>query len=102
MAIQQTPGGVIFTGAADTRLFSMLAQKHALKLEILGMTRRGRSVYSIVKEQYKLTGNKAAVLAKLEALIELAGEARICSKKHENWHCVLKAGHEGDCCPFAG
>ena len=38
----------------------------ALKLEVLGMTRRGRSVYSIVKDEFGLRGNKKRVLEQLQ------------------------------------
>lgn len=53
-----------------TRFVSMLAQRGALHLEVLGMARSGRSVYAIVKQQYKLKGNKQRVLQQLEDLIE--------------------------------
>ena len=54
----------------------MATLKSALKLEIAGLRRRGRSVYSIVKEEFGLRGNKRAVLADFEKLIE--------QKKDEN------------------
>ncbi len=66
-------GGFVATGDS-VRLVQMVAQKYALKLEVLGMRRHGRSIYSIVKQQYGLTGNKKTVLAKLEALIEEAAQ----------------------------
>lgn len=46
----------------------MLTLKAALKLECLGMTRRGRSVYSIVKEEFSLRGSKASVLAQFTTM----------------------------------
>ena len=51
-------------------LFRLIALKGALKMECLGMTRRGRSVYSIVKEEYGFKGNKKSVLKQLEQKIE--------------------------------
>ena len=57
-------------------LFRLAALKSALKLEIAGMKRRGRSVYAIIKEEFGLTGNKKTVLADFEKLIE--------QKKDEN------------------
>ena len=48
----------------------MATLKSALKLEIAGLRRRGRSVYSIVKEEFGLRGNKRTVLADFEKLIE--------------------------------
>ena len=48
----------------------MATLKSALKLEIAGLKRRGRSVYSIIKEEFGLTGNKRTVLADFTKLIE--------------------------------
>ena len=42
----------------------------ALKLEIRGMKRRGRSVYSIIKHEYGFTGSKQTVYNKLESFID--------------------------------
>ena len=50
--------------------FRLVALKGALKLETLGMKRRGRSAYSIVKEEFGFKGNKKKVLSQLEELIE--------------------------------
>ena len=46
--------------------FRMRSLRGALKLEILGMKRKGRSVYSIVKEEFGFKGNKQKVLEQLE------------------------------------
>ena len=51
-------------------MFRFLSLRSALKLECLGMKRRGRSVYSIVKAEYGLKGNKKSVLKQLEQIIE--------------------------------
>ena len=51
-------------------LFRLLSLRSALKLECLGMSRRGQSVYSIVKAEYGLKGNKKSVLKQLEQIIE--------------------------------
>jgi hypothetical protein len=48
----------------------MRALKGALKLEIEGMKRRGRSVYSLIKEEFGFKGNKQKVLRQLELRIE--------------------------------
>ena len=50
--------------------FRLAALKGALKLETVGMKRRGRSAYSIVKEEFGFKGNKKKVLSQLEELIE--------------------------------
>ena len=40
----------------------------ALKLEVAGMKRRGRSAYAIVKDEFGLRGNKRRVLEQLQEL----------------------------------
>ena len=50
----------------------LIAFRGALKLETLGMTRRGQSAYSIVKSELGLKGNKKSVLTQLEQIIEEA------------------------------
>ena len=47
--------------------FRLRALRGALKLEILGMKRRGRSAYSLAKEEFGFNGNKQKVLEQLEA-----------------------------------
>jgi len=41
-----------------------------LNLEIKGMTRRGRSAYSLVKEQYNFKGSKKKVYQQFKELLE--------------------------------
>ena len=41
----------------------------ALKLECLGMKRKGPSVYSIVKREFNLKGNKQSVYNQLESIL---------------------------------
>ncbi len=55
-------------------LYRMKVLAKALELETLGMKKRGRSAYSIVKEEYGLKGNKMTVLEKLNALYEAEKE----------------------------
>jgi len=45
----------------NIKFAQMLARRGALHLEILGLKRRGRSVYSIIKEEHGLKGNKQKV-----------------------------------------
>jgi hypothetical protein len=45
-----------------------LALVSALKLETLGMRRRGVSAYAILKREYGFTGSRAKVLEKAEDL----------------------------------
>ena len=47
----------------DPMQYRLLALKHALKLEILGMKRsRGPSAYTIIKREFGFRGNKRKVL----------------------------------------
>ena len=46
----------------------------ALKLEVAGMKRRGRSVYAIVKDEFGLRGNKRRVLEQLQDIKERLNE----------------------------
>jgi hypothetical protein len=41
----------------------------ALKLEMLGMRRNGKSAYSIIKAEFGLKGNKQAVCNQLDTLL---------------------------------
>jgi hypothetical protein len=52
-------------------LFRMRAQEKALILEIKGMRcSAGRSLYAVVKEEYRLDGTRNKVLAQFQSLIE--------------------------------
>lgn len=52
-------------------LFRLSMLCHALRLEMLGMKRHGRSVYSIVKEEFGFKGNKENVYNQLVTLTKL-------------------------------
>ena len=62
------------TIVADTSeqidMFRFLSLRSALKLECLGMSRRGQSAYSIIKAEYGFTGNKKSVLQQMEQIIK--------------------------------
>ena len=45
--------------------FQFIARKGALKLEIAGLKRRGRSAYSIIKEVYGYKGSRESVLKQM-------------------------------------
>jgi hypothetical protein len=62
--IIDTPEGIAFA--------QMAARKGALKLELAGMKRRGRSAYAICKEAYGLKGNRQKVYEQMCALVEKA------------------------------
>jgi hypothetical protein len=51
--------------------FRLRSLRGALKLEILGMKRRGRSAYSLIKEEFGFKGDRQKVLAQIEKKIRL-------------------------------
>jgi len=57
-----TPEGISF--------LQMCARRGALRLELLGMHRRGQSAYSICKEVYGLRGSRERVLSQMDTMIE--------------------------------
>ena len=57
-----TPEGIEF--------YRLCALRGALRLEILGMKRRGKSAYSVVKQEFGFKGNKQKVFDQLNDLIE--------------------------------
>ena len=50
--------------------YRLCALRGALKLEIQGMTRRGQSAYSIIKQEFGFKGNKQKVLEQLQSKID--------------------------------
>lgn len=59
----------MITGEQNIKNARILTLRSALKLEVAGMSRRGRSVYSIVKEEFSFKGNKQKVLDQLNDYI---------------------------------
>jgi hypothetical protein len=62
--------GTTIKGSENITLFRLITLKHALKLETLGMKKRGKSAYAIVKEEFNLKGNKQKVIEQLEIIIK--------------------------------
>jgi len=60
----------IYDSPAQINMFRMKSLRGALKLEIHGMKRRGRSAYALIKEEFEFKGSKAKVLKQLELKIE--------------------------------
>jgi len=60
------------TTPTEIDFFQLVARRGALKLELVGMKRRGRTAYSICKQVYGLRGTRQRVLAQMNDLIELA------------------------------
>ena len=50
--------------------FRLLTLRGALRLEVMGMKRHGRSVYSIVKEEFDLKGNKQKVFDQFTKILQ--------------------------------
>jgi hypothetical protein len=53
--------------------YRMLALRSGLKLEVLGMRKRGQSCLSIIKSEYGLKGSKQRVLEQFEDLLRQQG-----------------------------
>ena len=60
----------------DIDLYSIMTKRSALVLEMRGMKRRGRSAYSLIKEEFGLKGNKQKVFEQLTEIIEAIKEYR--------------------------
>lgn len=80
--ITRSESGAITITGNEIDLFSLLSQRAALKLEILGMKRRGPSVASILKRQYGWKGSKEKLLAMLETEIARRKAEMDTSGKH--------------------
>ena len=62
---------MMITGEENIKMFRLLSLKAGLKIEIAGMkVRRGRTCYSIIKDEFNLKGNKQKVLTQFENIIE--------------------------------
>ena len=61
---------MMITKPEDIALYSIMTKRTALVLEMQGMKRRGRSAYSIIKEEFGLKGNKQRVFEQLCEIIE--------------------------------
>jgi hypothetical protein len=64
---------VVISGEKNVRAAQSLARFYALKLECLGLQRGGTSVYSIVKAEMGLRGNKIRVLEQFGTYLEEEG-----------------------------
>jgi len=63
---------IFYDSPEEIALFRVRTLMSALKLETLGMSRRGRSVYALAKEEFKLKGSKQKVLEDLTTLYNKA------------------------------
>ena len=60
----------------NVEFYRLLTLRSALELEIRGMKRRGRSVYSIIKEEFGFKGNKQKVYDQIDEYIKKAKEKK--------------------------
>ena len=56
--------------SSPQELFRMMTLLKGLELEIKGLKRRGRSAYSIVKEEFNLKGNRVKVRETFKEIVE--------------------------------
>lgn len=66
-------GAAILDKPEQIAAFRLLSLRSMLKLEIHGMTRRGRSAYSIIKSELGLKGSKIRVYDQLSAMLGRPG-----------------------------
>ena len=58
----------------DVEFYRLLTLRSALKLEILGMSRRGQSVYALIKKEFGFKGNKQKVYDQIDKHIQIIKE----------------------------
>ena len=62
---------MMITGSENINLYRLITLKHALKLETLGMKKKGKSAYAVVKKELNLKGSKQKVYEQLENIINI-------------------------------
>ena len=67
---------MVITNPEDIDLYTVKAKRVALVLEMQGMKKRGRSAYSLIKEEFGLKGNKQKVFEQLGKIIETIEKMR--------------------------
>lgn len=60
---------LVLTKPEDINAFRLLALRGALKLEIMGLRRKGQSVATRIKNEFKLKGKNQQVYEQFEALL---------------------------------
>tara|TARA_B100000902_G_C27259417_1_gene889788 strand:+ start:353 stop:568 length:216 start_codon:yes stop_codon:yes gene_type:complete len=65
---------LVFDTPEKIELFRLATLHKMLKLETLGMTRRGQSAYSIIKQETGLRGSKQKVLDQLGEYLDTVKE----------------------------
>jgi hypothetical protein len=60
----------MLTTPTQIATFRLLTLRSMLRLELHGMTRRGRSAYAIIKSEFNLKGSKQKVFDQYNAIVE--------------------------------
>lgn len=60
----------VITNRSKIDAFQIKTLRSALKLEMLGMKKKGQSVYHIIKNRFGFTGNRRIVLESLNTYIK--------------------------------
>jgi hypothetical protein len=63
-------GGFVLDQPHEIEYYQFLVRRGALRLEMRGLKRRGRSAYSIIKQVYGLHGSREKVLAWMDRVVE--------------------------------
>lgn len=66
----QAKGAIVIDSPEGIRFYRLLTLRAALRLETLGMRRRGPSAYSIIKREFGLRGNKQSVYTQFCEYVE--------------------------------
>jgi len=61
----------MITGKEQIDAFRARVLLRGLKLETLGMTRRGQSCYAIIKQEYGLKGSKKKVYEEFKKMLDI-------------------------------
>jgi len=64
-----TNQATVLEGPEQTRGAQLIAQRAALRLELIGLRRRGRSMFSIIKEAHGFKGSKQKVYEQFNAFV---------------------------------
>ena len=59
----------VFDTPEAINIFRLLALRGALKLEVVGMKKRGQSAYSIIKQEFGFKGSREKVLQQLDEYV---------------------------------
>ena len=61
---------LLLLGVKKIEMARILTWRSALRLENKGLTRRGKSIYFIVKNHFSFNGNRRSILAQLDLYID--------------------------------